>query len=862
MAKRTYSLDSDNDFINVARNFKKDDSSSIDEDLIFTSLPSNEDLGKDKIREHNSRTRDNNRHTSDVLNANYSIGNKMVEMREVKEHDELEILIRETKQLRESLSMSSYAYDDCENLEQSVLILSSSEDDANLINSSECINREMKEKKMAKLGSTGNKINSDIGNSLSVLNLSDDASCDNMVITDQCPDRPEFRKDGGFTTAKEEFVNKNSMQSNRNKVLFDQPSDADSTFSDSIKISYSDENLLDFRSSLALNLKSTSHKISSTKRHSGNMADSDDFFNNEADYKDLSMHEEPPTEHLYFLRTVFRLENFRGNQNDIIESSLRNEDVFVLMPTGGGKSICYQLPALMKEGITVIVSPLLSLIQDQISNLLNRNIPAVALNSNCTANEKSMIMQCLMETELVRLVYVTPELINKSGQFLNLLNILYKRNRLCRFVIDEAHCVSQWGHDFRPDYKELGQLKTKFPRVSLIALTATATKTVELDVLDSLKIEGCKVFRQSFNRMNLRYYVINKSKKTVLDIVSFVHTYYPDSPGIIYCTSKKACEEMSEKLNEHLRSTFYHAGLSKRERNKVQEMWNEGTVKIIVATIAFGMGIDKKDVRFVIHFSIPKSLEGYYQETGRAGRDGLESVCILYYHYGDTKTIEYLISNNASATAEQKNRQREELKYVVQYCENRTDCRRKLVLGHFGEVFDTKCCNKTCDNCEKSLKKTKDYTKEAKEILSLIRSAGKLSLNQAVDAYRGSSNRKSQEFVEAPFFGNGKKYKRGIIERIIQNLAGNGNIENRTFRAPGSKFAHSYLVYKSKLTNKIGLIQEENSTEELTDKVTQNKHKSNREVTRPKKKARSEQSDDSCIILSPKETNNRRKQQL
>ena len=270
-------------------------------------------------------------------------------------------------------------------------------------------------------------------------------------------------------------------------------------------------------------------------------------------------------------------------------------------------------------------------------------------------------------------------------------------------MIDEAHCVSQWGHDFRPDYKELGQLKEKFPNIPMIALTATATKKVEIDVINNLNIQNCRVFRQSFNRPNLKYYVINKSRKTVIDIVTLVNTYYPNSPGIIYCTSKKECEEISDKLNEHLKTTFYHAGLSKREKNKVQESWNEGSVKIIVATLAFGMGIDKRDVRFVIHYSLPKSLEGYYQETGRAGRDGKESVCIMYYHYGDTKILEFLISKNASTTREQKERQRDEMKYVVQYCENRSDCRRRLVLLHFGENFDLKESNRTCDNCEKNL---------------------------------------------------------------------------------------------------------------------------------------------------------------
>lgn len=562
------------------------------------------------------------------------------------------------------------------------------------------------------------------------------------------------------------------------------------------------------------------------KTQESNFFESDsDFFANQT----IESEPEEVTVQLYFLRSIFKLQNFRGNQNDIIDHSLKRKDCFVLMPTGGGKSICYQLPALIQPGITVVVSPLLSLIQDQISHLLNNNIPAVALNSNCTASERSMIMEVLMESKLVKIVYVTPELINNSGQFSNLLYNLYKRNLLNRFVIDEAHCVSQWGHDFRPDYKELGQLKDKFPKTPIIALTATATKKVELDILNSLKINDCLIFRQSFNRMNLKYYVIPKSTKTITDIVSFVHTYYNASPGIIYCTSKKACEEMSEKLNEHLKTTFYHAGLSKRERNKVQEMWSEGTVKIIVATIAFGMGIDKKDVRFVIHYTLPKSLEGYYQETGRAGRDGLESVCILYYNYGDTKTIDFLINSNSTTTTAQKNRQREELKYVIQYCENKTDCRRQQVLAHFGEIFDPEQCNKTCDNCEKSLKKTIDYTKEAKEILHLVKSVDKISLIQAADAYRGMNSKRAPELSEAPYFGNGKLYKRVIIERILKHLIIKGYLENKTVMNHSSKFSHTYLRFKRNLTEKVNLIQEE------SDKIDEPKMKSVKKAISTKK---------------------------
>lgn len=623
---------------------------------------------------------------------------------------------------------------------------------------------------------------------------------DNDLIHSLCT-----KKDGMHKQRKQELENEEFMVIEESMVR--ETSNSNDETEDFVILSF-EENDFTFKSSL--NQLTLGTRASDDEKSSEFIPDCASFLESD-EFLDPTnpISKEPLTIHQFFLKTVFNLDKFRSNQEDIIKASLAGEDIFVLMPTGGGKSLCYQLPAMIQDGITIVISPLLSLIQDQISSLLNKNIPAVALNSNCTTSERTLIMQALQACHSVKIVYVTPELLNKSTSFLSLLYDLSRRGKLARFVIDEAHCVSQWGHDFRPDYKELGMIKRRFSEIPLIALTATATKKVEIDILKSLGIEGCRVFRQSFNRPNLRYFVMNKTRQTITDIVSFVHANYPNSPGIIYCTSKKECEKMSEGLNNHLKTTFYHAGLSKRERNRVQEMWNDGTVKIIVATIAFGMGIDKSDVRFVIHYSLPKSLEGYYQETGRAGRDGLESVCILYYSYGDTKTIEFLISKNYNATEEQKNRQREELKYVVQYCENKTDCRRKLVLSHFAEDFDPVKCKKSCDNCAKNLTKTKDYTVQAKELLALIRKAEKISLLQAVDAYRGSGSRKSQEFSMMPYFGSGKDLKKVTVERIVQYLVGNGNIENRIFATRGSKFSHSYLVYKGELRGKVRLVQEE-----------------------------------------------------
>ena len=518
----------------------------------------------------------------------------------------------------------------------------------------------------------------------------------------------------------------------------------------------------------------------------------------------------------WFLRKVFMLRDFRSNQENIIRSSLENEDVFVLMPTGGGKSLCFQLPALIQDGVTLVISPLLSLIQDQISRLLNRNIPAAALNSNCTASERDMIVNIIKTTNNIKLLYVTPELITSSSVFQGVMNTLYREDRLSRFVVDEAHCVSQWGHDFRPDYNKLAMLRTNYPTVPMIALTATATNKVEKDIKKVLGMENAHTYRSSFNRSNLIYKVLPKSKTTKNDILSFINTYYESSPGIIYCTSKKECEKITEELSKDLKITYYHAGLSKNERLKVQERWNDGTCNIIVATIAFGMGIDKPDVRFVIHYSMPKSLEGYYQETGRAGRDGMESTCLLYYSYGDTKIHEFLISKGMNSTMEQKKKNRAELRKVVDYCENKTICRRKLVLEHFDEDFDEKLCNETCDNCVRKSKSVGvNFTEEARTIQTLLREFNrekvKITTLQLCDIYRGSKNKKTREVVskigeyKIKSYINTKIGKDDVMS-ILKKMLALGGIEQKFERK--SKYMNAYLQANNRFISKIEVMKE------------------------------------------------------
>ncbi len=429
------------------------------------------------------------------------------------------------------------------------------------------------------------------------------------------------------------------------------------------------------------------------------------------------------------LRRYFGYSEFRQLQQDIILDVLKGNNVLVLMPTGGGKSLCYQYPSLLFKGLTLVVSPLISLMKNQVDSLRSNGIPAEYINSSLNYEEITKIKSALLQNR-VRLLYIAPERLT-IPTFLSFLKGL----KISLFAIDEAHCISEWGHDFRPEYRQLKIIGTSFPDVPIIALTATATMKVREDIINQLELKDCKKYIVSFNRENLVYYVKPK-QDAFRKIVEFLKTK-PRESGIIYCYSRKNVESLTENLKAAgFRALPYHAGLSASVRSTNQEKFIKDDVEILVATIAFGMGIDKPNIRFVIHHDLPKNLEAYYQETGRAGRDGLRSDCVLFYSYGDRQKIEYFI--NQMTNEKERQIAHDKLMDIINFCET-TACRRTLLLGYFGEDYKENKCS-GCDNCLIP-KDEMEATGEILTILSCIEELDeKFGINYCIDVLIGGKS--------------------------------------------------------------------------------------------------------------------------
>jgi ATP-dependent DNA helicase RecQ len=426
------------------------------------------------------------------------------------------------------------------------------------------------------------------------------------------------------------------------------------------------------------------------------------------------------------LRSVFGYESFRDHQEEIIQGLIRGENAFVLMPTGGGKSLCFQIPALHREGVGIVVSPLISLMKDQVDALRACGVKAEFYNSSLGSAEARQVLAMLHAGEL-DLLYVAPERLMSDGFIERLRGI-----PIALFAIDEAHCISQWGHDFRPEYLKLGRLRKLFPEIPMIALTATAEPHTRRDILERLDLKDARCYISGFDRPNIRYSVVEK-RKPFAQLTEYLHSR-PSGAGIVYCLSRKRVDEVAGRLVEAgFRAAPYHAGLSASERKKTQDDFLRDEIRVIVATVAFGMGIDKSDVRFVVHYDIPKNIECYYQETGRAGRDGLAAEALLMFSYGDVAVARGLIEKTRSPV--RMRIELHKLNAMVGFAEAMS-CRRRILLGYFGERLHEDCGN--CDVCLDP-PEVMDVTQDARKALSCVYRVGqRFGMVHVIDVLRGS----------------------------------------------------------------------------------------------------------------------------
>ncbi len=474
------------------------------------------------------------------------------------------------------------------------------------------------------------------------------------------------------------------------------------------------------------------------------------------------------------LKRNFGFESFRPGQEAVVRDALAGRDVLAVMPTGGGKSLCFQLPAVMQPGVTLVVSPLIALMQDQVRLLTQNGIAATFINSSLEGREIAARLRGLRQGDY-KLVYVAPERLLQSDFVGQVLPTLRAERGLTAFVIDEAHCVSEWGHDFRPEYRQLALVRERFPNVPVWAFTATATERVRQDIVAQLALRETAVHVASFNRSNLFYAVRPKDKRTYDEILARTRD---ESAGIIYCLSRKRVDELAADLQaDGVRALPYHAGLDAEERRRNQDAFIRDDAQVVVATIAFGMGINKPDVRWVVHHDLPRTLESYYQESGRAGRDGDPAQCVLYFGAADIRTAEFLIQQKIDPVTgepleEEQRIGRQQLRQVLSYAES-TECRRAIQLRYFGEAFSPPCG--ACDNCTNP-RELQDWTVAAQQFLScvarLAQRGERYGVAHIIDILRGSESQRliDRGHQSLSVYGIGKERSVDEWRHLARNL--------------------------------------------------------------------------------------------
>lgn len=471
------------------------------------------------------------------------------------------------------------------------------------------------------------------------------------------------------------------------------------------------------------------------------------------------------------LRSVFGFDSYRPGQEEIIRAALEGRDVLAVLPTGGGKSLCYQLPAVVLEGLTVVVSPLIALMRDQLMGLQELGIAAEALNSSLEGDAYYAAAEAVRSGK-ARLLYLAPEAL-ASGRIAALL----ERRNPDRIVVDEAHCISRWGHDFRPDYRNIAALRERFPDAPCMALTATATAEVRRDIAESLRLRSPLTVVSSFDRpaLMLRVEPKNDTRRRLLEFAK----ERPGTSGIVYCLSRKGAEETAEALRgAGISALAYHAGLDAQTREANQRAFIRDDVQVMAATIAFGMGIDKSDVRWIVHYDLPKDLEGYYQEIGRAGRDGLAAECLLFYSRADVMKLKRFLGESGDAGADAEHAA-ERIEEMARYAESE-DCRRRRILAHFGERYGKENCG-ACDNCLRSPEDREDYTVAAKKFISaVVRTGSRFGATHVVDVLLGSESEKIERYghQDLSVYGIGGELNRNQWMDLARRLSASGYLES------------------------------------------------------------------------------------